>query len=77
MGAIEVEVRQHSAPEAWAAADAEPGRTRPRVLGVLKQVGRVVRGEKPDFTEVGLPANPALTLQAHVGNRTISKTIEL
>jgi hypothetical protein len=77
-GPIEVEVRQQPATTALASADAtEPGRTRPRLVSVIKQVGRIARGEKPDLTEVGLPANPALTLQARVGNHTLSKTIEL
>ncbi|UYZ60050.1 hypothetical protein [Hymenobacter latericus] len=78
VGPIEVEVRQQPAALAVAAAETTPqGRTRPTVFGVIKQVGKIARGEKPDLTEVGLPANPALTLQAHVGNRTLTKTIAL
>jgi hypothetical protein len=79
-GAIEVEVRQHpdqvvalAAPE----ADETPGRTRPSVRGVLRQVRRLAQGEKPDLTEVGLPANPALTVQARVAGHTLTKTIAL
>ncbi|AYA36328.1 hypothetical protein D3Y59_04170 [Hymenobacter oligotrophus] len=77
-GPIEVEVRQQPAAVAVAAAEVTPrGRTRPTVFGVIKQVSKIARGEKPNLTEVGLPANPALTLQAHVGNRTLTKTISL
>ncbi|GAB2965014.1 hypothetical protein GCM10027048_38120 [Hymenobacter coalescens] len=80
MGAIEVEVRQH--PEqavalAAAATEETPGRTRPSVRGVLRQVRRLAQGEKPDLTEVGLPANPALTVQARVAGHTLTKTIAL
>ncbi|WP_400190867.1 hypothetical protein [Hymenobacter sp. B81] len=78
-GAIEVEVRESPDLPVLAVAQNDepaPGR-RVRLLGVVKQVGRVVRGEKPDLTEVGLPANPALTVQARVGGHTLSKTISL
>ncbi|RAK70128.1 hypothetical protein [Hymenobacter edaphi] len=79
-GAIEVEVRQH--PEqavalAPAAAAEAPGRTRPSVRGVLRQMRRVAQGEKPNLAEVGLPTNPALTLQARVAGHTLTKTISL
>lgn len=81
LGTIEVEVRQHPEPAVALAAAPEandaPGRTRPSVRGVLRQVRRLAQGEKPDLTEVGLPANPALTLQARVAGHTLSKTIAL
>ncbi|RTQ45636.1 hypothetical protein EJV47_24415 [Hymenobacter gummosus] len=81
MGAIEVEVRQQpdnvAALAAAPAADETPGRTRPSVRGVLRQVRRLAQGEKPDLTEVGLPANPALTVQARVAGHTLTKTISL
>ncbi|MCC3159005.1 hypothetical protein LJ737_17310 [Hymenobacter sp. 15J16-1T3B] len=80
-GAIEVEVRQHpDQAVALAAADADqnaPGRTRPSVRGVLRQMRRLAQGEKPNLAEVGLPANPALTVQARVAGHTLTKTISL
>ncbi|KAA9325834.1 hypothetical protein F0P96_18885 [Hymenobacter busanensis] len=78
-GTIEVEVRESpELPAVAAVATTEPELTRrSRLLGVVKQVGRVVRGEKPNLTEVGLPANPGLTVQARIGSHTLSKTISL
>ncbi|OON69513.1 hypothetical protein [Hymenobacter sp. CRA2] len=78
MGTIEVEVRQQPANVvALADANDTPGRTRPSVRGVLRQVRRLAQGERPDLTEVGLPSNPALTVQARVAGHTLTKTIAL
>ncbi|GAA4386156.1 hypothetical protein [Hymenobacter koreensis] len=78
-GAIEVEVRESAANlPVVATAGVEPEASRrSRLFGVVKQVSRVVRGEKPDLTEVGLPSNPALTVQARLGSHTLTKTISL
>jgi len=80
---IEVEVRRGAArPEATpvvavaVAADTAPAPARRRGLrlgGLLRQADRLVHGELAEAT--GLPET--VTLQAHLGGRLVSKTIQL
>lgn len=79
---IEVEVRRGAArPEAapvvvMAVANATPVPTRRRGLrlgGLLRQADHLVHGELAEAT--GLPET--VTLQAHLGGRLVSKTIQL
>jgi hypothetical protein len=85
-GVIEVEVRRGggiaagtvAALAAAPAADEDSPRTRLRFKlgGVLDRAGSVVRGAREGLAAVNnLPDN--LTVQARVGGRTLSKTIEL
>jgi hypothetical protein len=79
---IEVEVRRGAArPEATpvavavvAAAAPAPARRRGlRLGGLLRQADHLVHGELAEAT--GLPET--VTLQAHLGGRLVSKTIQL
>jgi hypothetical protein len=79
---IEVEVRRGGArptpaPAVVAVADAAPAApTRRRGLrlgGLLRQADRLVHGELAEAT--GLPES--VTLQARLGGRVVSKTIQL
>ncbi|MBT2559136.1 hypothetical protein J7E24_15200 [Hymenobacter sp. ISL-91] len=68
-GPIEVEVRP-----AYEAPEPEPARRR-GVLAVLRQVRNVVQGEPVSLTAAGLPET--VTVQARLGSRTLTKTIQL
>ncbi|NVO85378.1 hypothetical protein [Hymenobacter terrestris] len=69
-GPIEVDVRPaYEAPEL-----PQPARRR-GVLAVLRQVRNVVKGEPVSLTAAGLPET--VTVQARLGSRTLTKTIQL
>ena len=83
MGIVEVEVRRgpeaaRPAPTpAVAAAEARPER-RPRLRlgGLLRQADRLAHGESVNLADATGPAE-SLTVQARVGGRLLSKTIQL
>ena len=82
-GIIEVEVRRGPAPAtplpvsvATAAATPSPRRSRIRVGGLLRQADHLLHGEAVSLADAREPGEP-LTLQAHLGGRTLSKTIQL
>ncbi|QKG56367.1 hypothetical protein GKZ68_06790 [Hymenobacter sp. BRD128] len=80
---VEVEVRRGPEPSQPAAAPviaaAEPAPTRrPRLRlgGLLRQADHLVHGEPVSLAEAtGLPET--VTVQAHLGGRTLSKTVQL
>ena len=80
---IEVEVRRGSrpapAPAVVAAADAEPAsdqRPRRGLGNLLRRAGRLAQDQAAGLADAtGLPDN--LTVQARLGGRTLSKTIQL
>ena len=75
-GPIVVEVRREAPAPTLAAAEAPADRPRRSRLGaVLRQAHNVVSGQPVDLHQVGLPE--ALTVQARVGNHTLTKTLEL
>lgn len=74
-GPIEVEVHRSAETVAVASADTE-GNSRPRLGGILlRQARNAVRGERVSLAETGLPET--VTVQARVGNRTLTKVIQL
>ena len=83
MGIVEVEVRRgpettRPAPTPTvAAAEPQPER-RPRLRlgGLLRQADRLVHGEAVSLAEATGPAE-SLTVQARIGGRLLSKTIQL
>jgi hypothetical protein len=75
MGPIEVEVRPATATAAVATSDASDYSRRPRLGALLQQARNAVRGDKVSLTEAGLPE--MVTVQARLGNRTLTKVIQL
>lgn len=75
IGPIEVEVRPAPAVTAMAVSDASDSGHRPRLGALLQQARNAVRGDKVSLTEAGLPE--MVTVQARVGNRTLTKVIQL
>ncbi|MCC2544816.1 hypothetical protein LJY25_00030 [Hymenobacter sp. BT175] len=73
-GPIEVEIRRDPTPATTVASAEEPAR-RTRFGAVLKQAHNALRGEQVSLAEAGLPES--LTVQARVGSRTLTKTIQL
>ena len=84
---IEVEVRRGAAPAATAspvavavavtnATPAPAARRRLRLGGLLRQADRLVHGESVNLAEATGPAE-TVTLQARLGGRVLSKTIQL
>ncbi|HEX8426775.1 hypothetical protein [Hymenobacter sp.] len=72
-GPIEVEV--HRSNDATASTTAESS-SRHSLGGILlRQARNAVRGERVSLAETGLPE--AVTVQARVGNRTLTKVIQL
>ncbi|MDF7811670.1 hypothetical protein [Hymenobacter sp. YC55] len=72
-GPIEVEV--HRSNDAVATADAA-GNSRRSLGGILlRQARNAVKGERVSLAETGLPET--VTVQARVGNRTLTKVIQL
>jgi hypothetical protein len=72
-GPIEVEVRRSN--DAVAAADVANNSRRSLGGILLRQARNAVRGERVSLTETGLPET--VTVQARVGNRTLTKVIQL
>ncbi|WP_375435389.1 hypothetical protein [uncultured Hymenobacter sp.] len=74
-GPIEVEV--HRSNDATAVAATDAASTSRRSLGgiLLRQARNAVRGERVSLAETGLPET--VTVQARVGNRTLTKVIQL
>jgi hypothetical protein len=58
-----------------AVSDASDSGHRPRLGALLQQARNAVRGDKVSLTEAGLPE--MVTVQARVGNRTLTKVIQL
>ena len=82
-GIVEVEVRRGAAPAQpgpapVAVADAPAATRRPhlRVGGLLRQADHLLHGEAVSLADAREPGEP-LTLQAHLGGRVLSKTIQL
>jgi hypothetical protein len=81
---IEVDVRRGTAPAAvappvvLALADAPvaPTRRRLRLGGLLRQADHLVHGESVNLAEITSPSE-TVTLQARLGGRLLSKTIQL
>jgi hypothetical protein len=79
---IEVDVRRGPAPVAVAppvvvaVADAAPARRRLRLGGLLRQADHLVHGESVNLAEA-TSVSETVTLQARLGGRLVSKTIQL
>ncbi|UOQ64320.1 hypothetical protein [Hymenobacter volaticus] len=74
-GPIEVEVHRSNDATAVASAD-EAGSSRRSLGGILlRQARNAVKGERVSLAETGLPET--VTVQARVGNRTLTKVIQL
>ena len=69
-GPIEVDVR----PATEAPAPVETDR-RPGLVSLLRQAGKVVKGERLSLTEAGLPES--VTVQARLAGHTLTKVIQL
>ena len=82
MGLVEVEVRRgpetaRPAPTTTVAAEVPPARrSRLRLGGLLRQADRLAHGEPVSLADANGPAE-SLTVQARVGGRLLSKTIQL
>ncbi|SNC62885.1 hypothetical protein SAMN06265337_0761 [Hymenobacter gelipurpurascens] len=75
MGPIEVEVRPSTVATALATSDASDYGRRPRLGALLQQARNAVRGDKVSLTDAGLPE--VVTVEARLGNRTLTKVIQL
>ncbi|MBT9394174.1 hypothetical protein KLP40_13455 [Hymenobacter sp. NST-14] len=69
-GPIEVEVRPATEAPAPVTADRRPG-----LVSLLRQAGKVVKGERVSLTEAGLPES--VTVQARLAGHTLTKVIQL
>ncbi len=82
MGLVEVEVRRgpetaRPAPTTTVAAEVPPARrSRLRLGGLLRQADRLAHGEPVSRADASGPAE-SLTVQARIGGRLLSKTIQL
>ena len=82
MGLVEVEVRRgpetaRPAPTTTVAAEVPPARrSRLRLGGLLRQADRLAHGESVSLADASGPAE-SLTVQARIGGRLLSKTIQL
>ena len=75
-GPIEVEVHRSNQATAMASAPDEVGNSRRSLGGILlRQARNAVKGERISLAETGLPET--VTVQARVGNRTLTKVIQL
>ena len=75
-GPIEVEVHRSNEAAVVASAPDEAGNARRSLGGILlRQARNAVKGERISLAETGLPET--VTVQARVGNRTLTKVIQL